>query len=124
MRRAGNQKKKKKKTLLSLPKPSVGILREYLDESEWLSPDNITPEITLKVEERMRKVHQAGILHRDPLPRNSLVQRASGRVVRIDFDSAKCTPEFNIPSECFESEMRSVKYNCCDPVTESPQPTE
>jgi serine/threonine protein kinase len=89
-------------------KSANAILLEYIPSATPLSTDNVTPEICRAALQQLERIHAAGVLHGDPLPRNLLVLE-DGRVRWIDFDCAKTSAFWELEDCHFAAERRRVE---------------
>lgn len=80
-----------------------GILMEWLEGAERLSPQNVTMQHAITLVRGLSKIHDAGVLHFDTFDRNILVIPGSRRAVWIDFSSAqtKDIMEGSFPQETY-----------------------
>lgn len=110
--------------------PDAVSLETYLSRA-------ISAALKAKVVEALKRVHEAGVLHEDPVGRNCLVQRIRSverrggrgeegrgeegireeaaqtdedfRIWWIDFDSSLTTGSCDIPEAVFQREVRSIE---------------
>jgi predicted Ser/Thr protein kinase len=68
-----------------------GIVMEWIENSEAVSPENITFGHAWLLLEGLRKIHAAGIVHNDPYRRNVLVIPGTETAKWIDFSCAHVT---------------------------------
>ena len=70
------------------------ILLEYVPGIRPISLANYSKRRLDKLRSILSEIHDAGIIHGDPYPRNIMVQESSDRVLWIDFDRAQTfTPQ-------------------------------
>jgi len=88
--------------------PLNALLLEYIHSSP-LTEASISPEIVDKTVGALGRIHEAGVLHRDVMPRNVLIT-GEGEVVWVDFDCAKTKGEWLITGGHFRGERERVKW--------------
>ncbi|CAG7949299.1 unnamed protein product [Penicillium nalgiovense] len=66
-----------------------GVLMEYIPDVNVFELSNYTEQRAHKLQELLTEIHEAGIVHLDPYPRNVLIQGDSDRVLWIDFELAQ-----------------------------------
>ncbi|PLB48836.1 hypothetical protein P170DRAFT_455668 [Aspergillus steynii IBT 23096] len=57
------------------------ILIEYVPDIAMIDPSNFSAQRTHKLRDILSEIHQAGVYHADPYPRNMMVQATSDRVL-------------------------------------------
>jgi predicted Ser/Thr protein kinase len=78
-----------------------GILMEWIEGSEPISYANVTIDNVVSLTNGLYRIHEAGVLHDDPYPRNMLVVPGTSRGVWIDFSCSQVNVD-----EFLEQEMR------------------
>ncbi|TFK47192.1 hypothetical protein OE88DRAFT_1738876 [Heliocybe sulcata] len=86
-------------------KPPYALLIEDVADAETLSVLNISVPIAEQALLAAEHLHEAGVLHNDLLPRNTLVRR-DGTVVIIDFDKASTWPHEDVDLLALKQEMQ------------------
>ncbi|TFK47208.1 hypothetical protein OE88DRAFT_1666535 [Heliocybe sulcata] len=86
-------------------KPPNALLLEDIFDGVTLSVLNISPSIAGQALLAADQMHEAGVLHRDLQPRNTLV-RSDGTVVIIDFDKASTWPHKGVNLLSLKKEMQ------------------
>jgi serine/threonine protein kinase len=96
------------------------LVLEYIPEAVTVAaaPGLMTVALAEEAVAKLRVLHEVGILHRDPMPRNLLlVEGRHGRSVRwIDFDSAITTMGWDVHEVWFEIEKGRVWSTLVDDV--------
>jgi serine/threonine protein kinase len=96
------------------------LVLEYIPAAMTVAaaPGLMTEALAEEAVAKLRVLHEVGILHRDPMPRNLLlVEGRPGRSVRwIDFDSAVTTVGWDVDERWFEIERGSVWSTLVDDV--------
>ncbi|KAJ5169290.1 uncharacterized protein N7500_002073 [Penicillium coprophilum] len=82
-----------------------GVLMEYIPDVNILELSNYTETRAHKLRQLLFEIHEAGIVHLDPYPRNMLIQGDSDRVLWIDYELAQIfDPEHSEHPRFFDQE--------------------
>jgi tRNA A-37 threonylcarbamoyl transferase component Bud32 len=96
------------------------LVLEYIPEAVTVAaaPGLMTAALAEEAVAKLRVLHEVGVLHRDPTPRNVLlVEGRHGRSVRwIDFDSTVTTVGWDVHEVCFQAEKREVRSTLVEDV--------
>lgn len=65
------------------------LLIEYVPDCKPLNLSNYSAERVHKLRQILSEIHDAGVSHEDPYPRNMMVQQSSHKVLWVDFDRAQ-----------------------------------
>jgi serine/threonine protein kinase len=74
---------------VSITPPASGVVMEYIEGAESPSIENMTQPLAQKILRGLRRIHFAHVLHGDAEGRNILIFPKTGKVVFIDFSSAR-----------------------------------
>ncbi|KAJ5823066.1 hypothetical protein N7447_005406 [Penicillium robsamsonii] len=66
-----------------------GVLMEYIPDVNMLELSNYTEQRARNLRRLLLEIHEAGIVHLDPYPRNMLIQGDSDWVLWIDYELAQ-----------------------------------
>lgn len=81
------------------------ILLEYIPDMHKIDLSNFSVSRVTKLRTILERIHNAGILHDDPYPRNMMIQSHTDRVLWIDFDRAQTFSEDQtVPDPRFQLE--------------------
>ncbi|KAE8152927.1 hypothetical protein BDV25DRAFT_127551 [Aspergillus avenaceus] len=69
--------------------PPNAVLIEYIPDAQVLDLSNYSRDCLVVLRDTLDKIHQAGVLHGDPMPRNMMISSRRDRALWIDFDSAQ-----------------------------------
>ncbi|PYH69411.1 uncharacterized protein BO88DRAFT_461677 [Aspergillus vadensis CBS 113365] len=72
------------------------ILLEYIPNLKQIGLETYTEDRAAALLSIIQKIHEAGICHCDPYPRNMMVQPETDRVLWIDFDRAQTVSDESI----------------------------
>ncbi|KAE8400505.1 hypothetical protein BDV37DRAFT_257344 [Aspergillus pseudonomiae] len=72
------------------------ILLEFIPNIKQIDLATYTEDRAAALLEILDKIHDAGVCHGDPYPRNMVVQPETGRVLWIDFDRAQTVSDSSI----------------------------
>ncbi|KAA8912086.1 hypothetical protein FN846DRAFT_997408 [Sphaerosporella brunnea] len=93
--------------------PLCGLLMEFLPDCTTVMADPARlanqPELADDIVAALRTIHGAGVLHRDPLPRNMMLDPEGG-VWWVDFGLAENTAYSAIHGTFCDSEVRRVDW--------------
>ena len=84
------------------------ILIEYIPDLHEIDFSTFSYDRITTLRAILENIHQVGIYHGDPYPRNMMVQRDSNRVLWIDFDHAQTFPESEWNWEWIQDEKEMV----------------
>lgn len=74
--------------------PPNAILIEYIPNLQSINLSNYSEQRLAKLRQILDEIHEANVLHGDPMPRNMMVSLGEqDRVHWLDFDSAQTFPE-------------------------------
>ncbi|XRM43058.1 hypothetical protein ABZX51_006260 [Aspergillus tubingensis] len=75
--------------------PPNAILIEYIPNMQMIGLANYSEQRMTKFRQILDDIHEANVLHGDPMPRNMMVSGSGDeeRVLWVDFDSAQTFPE-------------------------------
>lgn len=80
--------------------PLNAVLLEYIDNMHQLDLSTFSESRLIQMGHILHDIHEAGVLHGDPDPRNMMICPGRGgkpdRVLWIDFDAAQLLPEDNL----------------------------
>ncbi|OOF90662.1 hypothetical protein ASPCADRAFT_519073 [Aspergillus carbonarius ITEM 5010] len=65
------------------------VLMEYIPNIQSIDLSNFSEKKIRQLHQILLEIHQAGVYHGDPYPRNMMVQTTSDRALWIDFDRAQ-----------------------------------
>ena len=68
------------------------IVIEYIPNIQRIDLTNYTKDRAVALQNIIREIHKARVVHGDPYPRNMMVQPETDRVLWIDFDRAQTLP--------------------------------
>ena len=60
--------------------PPISLLLEYIPDGYVFNPEKLTPDFTWEVLRRFDAIHQCGVCHGDPHPRNIVFSKSRGPV--------------------------------------------
>ncbi|PLB49076.1 hypothetical protein P170DRAFT_408052 [Aspergillus steynii IBT 23096] len=88
------------------------VLIEYIPDAQQIDLSNFSKDYLVQLRDSLYSIHQAGVLHGDPKPRNMIISRKQNRVLWIDFDSAQTfsgnlSPRQNV---WFKEENETMEY--------------
>ncbi|PYI05423.1 hypothetical protein BO78DRAFT_345697 [Aspergillus sclerotiicarbonarius CBS 121057] len=66
-----------------------GVLLEFIPNLREIDLSTFSQDRVYKLRQILTEIHEAGVYHGDPYPRNMVVQEGSDRVLWIDFDRAQ-----------------------------------
>ncbi|KAA8904226.1 hypothetical protein FN846DRAFT_952966 [Sphaerosporella brunnea] len=88
-----------------------GLLLDYILDATTVmaAPERLVhkPALVKDFVDALRRIHAAGVMHRDALPRNMMID-LHDRVWWVDFGSAACTASHEIDPRHFEAEGYAV----------------
>lgn len=76
--------------------PPSAVLIEYIPGMQQFDLTNFSEERMSTLSRALEEMHQVGVIHGDPMPRNMMIQTLSEgreRILWIDFDSSMTFPE-------------------------------
>ncbi|KAJ5972480.1 uncharacterized protein N7479_002398 [Penicillium vulpinum] len=86
-----------------------GVLMEYIPDVHMFDLSNYTEQRARNLQRLLIKIHEVGIVHLDPYPRNMLIQGDSDRVLWIDYEIAQIfDPENSEHPRLFAAEREFI----------------
>ncbi|OGM48836.1 hypothetical protein ABOM_003013 [Aspergillus bombycis] len=93
--------------------PPNAVLLEYVPDLQQIDLSTFSIDRIYRLRRILSEIHDAGVYHGDPYPRNIMVQQSSDRVLWIDFDRAQTFFQDSITDlqrQWLEGEIELVDY--------------